>query len=63
MKKYISNGYIVGVSIQDNSADTEEYNRIMEIINTKPIAPEGYTYKLKDTIEWELCKAEPSGGM
>lgn len=61
MKKYIIDGYIVGVSADDTSS--EEYKRMMAAINEKPIAPEGYTYKLKENLEWELCKAEPSGGM
>ena len=61
MKKYIIDGYIVGVSADDTSS--EEYKRIMTAIKEKPIAPEGYTYKLKENLEWELCLAEPSGGM
>jgi hypothetical protein len=63
MEKYMIDGYIVGVSIQENDTNTEEYNRIKKAIDEKPIAPEGYTYKLKDNLEWELCKKEPSGGM
>jgi hypothetical protein len=62
VKTYIIDGYIVGIS-QDRGEDTEEYNRIMNAIKSKPTAPEGYTYKLKETLEWELCKSEQSGGM
>lgn len=31
-----------------------EYNEILEIIKNKPIAPDGYAYKLTDSLEWEL---------
>lgn len=61
MKKYIIDGYIVGVSTDDTNS--EEYKRIMTAIKEKPIAPEGYTYKLKENLEWELCLSELSGGM
>lgn len=63
MEKYMIDGYLVGVSIQENDTNTEEYNRIRKAIDEKPIASEGYTYKLKDNLEWELCEKEPSGGM
>ena len=42
------------------------YERNVDQVNAdknKPIAPKGYMYKLKDTLEWELCRAEQSGGM
>lgn len=31
-----------------------EYNNILEIIRNKPTAPDGYGYKLTDSLEWEL---------
>lgn len=31
-----------------------EYNNILEIIRQKPVAPDGYGYKLTDNLEWEL---------
>lgn len=31
-----------------------EYNRIKAIIDNRPTAPDGYGYKLTDSLEWEL---------
>jgi hypothetical protein len=63
MRKIIVDGYIVGVGDKENEITTDEYNTILEIISNKPIAPTGYTYKLKDNLEWEICKETKSGGM
>lgn len=32
----------------------EEYEKIREIIQNRPTAPEGYAYRLTDALEWEL---------
>lgn len=34
----------------------KEYDEIREIVHNKPVAPEGYGYKLTDALEWELYK-------
>ena len=34
-----------------------EYNHILEIIRNKPTAPDGYGYKLTESLEWELYEA------
>ena len=31
-----------------------EYNRVLEIVRNKPIAPDGYDYRLTEQFEWEL---------
>ena len=31
-----------------------EYNRIKTIIDNRPTAPDGYGYKLTESLEWEL---------
>lgn len=31
-----------------------EYNEIREIIRNRPTAPEGYGYRLTESLEWEL---------
>lgn len=38
-----------------------EYNRIKAIIDNRPTAPDGYGYKLTDSLEWELYEL-PTGG-
>lgn len=32
----------------------DEYNNILEIIHNKPTAPDGYGYRLTDSLDWEL---------
>ena len=31
-----------------------EYNRIKTIIDSRPVAPDGYGYRLTENLEWEL---------
>lgn len=31
-----------------------EYNSILETIRNRPAAPDGYTYRLTESLEWEL---------
>lgn len=56
----VEDGYIHGV-VQGVTADNancteEEYNHIKAIIETVPIASEGFCYRLKENLEWELCE-------
>ena len=62
--KAVDNGYIIGVGTNGNdsaAAITEaEYNEILSAIQTAPVAPDGYVYKLRaDTLEWELVELPP----
>ena len=36
------------------SITMEEYDYIQNLICNKPTAPDGYGYKLTDSLEWEL---------
>ena len=63
--KYISDKYIIGVGIGTGGEEIteQEYNAILEKINNRPEAPDGYYYRLATTVEWELCevpKTEPT---
>lgn len=61
-KKIVFEGYILGVCqvSQGGNITEEEYNIILDKLLNKPIAPEGYVYKLKDIIyEWELVEKPP----
>ena len=58
MRKLVEDGYIVFVGDKGSEITKEEYDAIMEAIKNKPSAPDGFAYKLKDTIEWELVDAE-----
>ncbi len=42
----------------DKEITQEEYNKIKEIINNKPFAPDGYDYFLSDDLEWVLYEIE-----
>ena len=54
--KMVSNKYLlsVGVGLVGEEITETEYNDIMEIIRNKPIAPDGFCYRLMDSLEWEL---------
>ena len=44
-----------GRYFRNGSEITEaEYNKIREIIRNRPTAPEGYGYRLTESLEWEL---------
>ena len=62
--KVIENGYIVGIGTHGSDtveAITEaEYDQLLSIIQTKPLAPSGYEYMLRAAdLEWELTEVEP----
>lgn len=37
----------------------EEYNHVLSILKDRPIAPEGFTYYLTDSLEWKLRDLPP----
>lgn len=60
--KYINDSYIVGVGTGAGIGEEiteDEYNTILDKINNRPTAPEGFTYRLTTALEWELCKLPP----
>lgn len=62
MYKYINNGYIIGVGTGAGAGEPiteDEYNKILDKINNRPTAPEGFTYRLTTALEWELCEPPP----
>ena len=56
--KYISDKYIIGVGTGSGGEEIteQEYNNILNKINNRPEAPEGYSYRLTTAMEWELCE-------
>ena len=54
--KMIYDGYLlsVGVGLIGEEISESEYNNILEAIHNTPIAPDGYGYKLTNSLEWEL---------
>ena len=60
--KYINDSYIVGVGTGAGIGDEiteDEYNTILDKINNRPTAPDGFTYRLTTALEWELVKLPP----
>ena len=56
--KIIEDGYIllVGTGSSDNEITREEYETILSVIENRPMAEPGYTYKLRTDLSWELCE-------
>lgn len=62
MYKYTNDGYIIGVGTGAGAGEpitSPEYNEILNKINNRPTAPEGFTYRLTTALEWELCELTP----
>ena len=62
MYKYINDGYIIGVGSGAGAGEPiteDEYNEILNKINNRPSAPEGFTYRLTTALEWELAELPP----
>lgn len=62
MEKYYKNiedGYItaIGTGYGDVAIEQEEYENILSIIRNRPTPAEGYDYKLKTDLTWELVEA------
>ena len=62
--KVISDGYILGVGEVESGGNIskEEFDEISNIIHNTPTAPDGYYYRLKENLEWELCKIPSDEG-
>lgn len=56
--KYINDKFIIGVGTGTGGEEIteQEYNSILDKINNRPEAPEGYSYRLTTSLEWELCE-------
>lgn len=54
--KIIENGYLVGIGTGAGGIEIteKEYNSILAHIQSCPIAEEGYGYRLKEDLTWEL---------
>ncbi len=59
--KNISNGYIVAISTESGKKEisANEYNDILVAIKSCSTPPEGFDYRLKESLEWELYELPP----
>lgn len=51
-----NNGYIVAFGKAENEEASKEYNRLTEVMKSKPVAESGYDYRLKEDLTWELLE-------
>lgn len=60
--KNIENGYLlaVGTGFGGEEIAAEEYNHIINLIQSSPEAEEGYEYLLREDLTWELVEAPVS---
>lgn len=49
-------GVVEGVSEAHSNCTEEEYRKVKAILENAPIAPDGFYYRLKENLEWELCE-------
>lgn len=54
--KTIEDGYIAGIATNACGVEIteEEYNELLAIIHNAPIAPDGYGYRLREDMTWEM---------
>jgi hypothetical protein len=59
--KIIADGYItvIGTGNGGISITKEEYESLISHIHNRPEAPEGYGYRLKEDLTWELYELPP----
>ena len=55
-QKNIESGYIVSLvkGITNGNITEKEYNEILSVIRNKPTPPDGFDYKLREDLTWEL---------
>ena len=63
--KNVENGYIVSISTEHGQTEIteQEYENILTAIKSAPQAEEGYEYKLRDDLTWELLNTEVLNGL
>ena len=56
--KIISDGYIlaIGTGAGGEEITVEEYDALYAHIQSRPVAPVGFGYRLKENLEWELVE-------
>ena len=55
-QKNTENGYIVSIvkGVSCGNITAEEYSTIIEAIRNKPTAEQGFDYRLREDLTWEL---------
>lgn len=60
-KTIIIDGYIRGVCMTtgEGNISQAQYDTITELFHNKPTAPDGFDYRLKADLTWELVELPP----
>lgn len=53
-------GVVAGVSVANSNATEEQYRAVKAMLLNPPSAPDGYCYRLREDLEWELCEMPPA---
>lgn len=58
--KEIENEYIlaIGEGVNGKEISREEYDNILSVIRDRPTAQNGYEYRLKENLTWELFEVD-----
>ena len=57
---FTNNGYIISIVHDVNGNVTEEeYQNIRAALDNRPTPPDGYDYRLTESLEWELYELPP----
>lgn len=60
MNTIIYDGYIVGISNNFGVKITDSvYQGIMQAVKNRPVAADGYIYRLREDLTWELSELPP----
>lgn len=60
--KIVENEYLTAIGIGNAGGEEitkEEYNNILSVVRSAPTADEGFDYRLKADLTWELYKLPP----
>ena len=55
-------GVVKGVNAENANCTEEEYNHIKGVLENAPTSPDGFYYRLKENLEWELCELNIAEG-
>lgn len=51
-------GVVKGVNPENSNISEAEYTKIKAMIENAPKEPDGFYYRLKENLEWELCELQ-----
>lgn len=56
--KYVADGIVwyIGTGLDGDEITEQEYAEIYAVIQSRPEPPDGYDYRLKENMEWELIE-------